>query len=141
MEPTLIDLEDIPELEPADVAGARAAMPKQVQSGSLVDHAAVKLLKRGLLETAFGRFWEASHEGERAVKWAMMKGLLACNSRFAAFMITDLYGMKERFNVPGTVGGANWRVRMPFTVADMSSDPARRAEAERLRELVAETRR
>lgn len=76
-----------------------------------------------------------------AVKWAMMGGLLACNSRFAAFMITDLYGMKERFNVPGTVGGANWRVRMPFTVEEMTSCPQRSAEADRLRELVAETGR
>ncbi len=75
------------------------------------------------------------------VKWAMMKGLLDCNSRYAAFMITDLYGMKERFNVPGTVGGSNWRVRMPFMVADMTERPEMWAEAEKLRELVEETGR
>lgn len=75
------------------------------------------------------------------IKWALMKGLLACKSRYAAFMITDLYGMKERFNVPGTVGGSNWRVRMPFTVLEMTARPEMWAEAEKLRGLIGETGR
>jgi 4-alpha-glucanotransferase len=78
---------------------------------------------------------------DREIKWAMLEGLLACNSRYAAFMITDLYGMEERFNIPGTVGGSNWRVRMPFLVAEMTSDPARFREAELLRELIGKSGR
>jgi 4-alpha-glucanotransferase len=75
------------------------------------------------------------------VKWALLKALLACRSRFAAFMITDLFGMKERFNIPGTVGGANWRVRMPFTVEEMSTKTALREEAAKLATLITDTQR
>jgi 4-alpha-glucanotransferase len=78
---------------------------------------------------------------DTTVKWALMGGLLGCNSRYAAFMITDLYGMKERFNVPGTVGGANWRVRMPFTVAEMRTEAELRGEAEVLAKLIGKTGR
>jgi 4-alpha-glucanotransferase len=78
---------------------------------------------------------------DRSVKWAQLKALLACKSRYAAFMITDLYGLPDRFNIPGTVGGANWRVRMPFTVNEMSQDPELTQESRTLAEVIAETNR
>ncbi len=51
-------------------------------------------------------------------------------------MITDLFGISERFNIPGTKGGENWRVRMPFTVEEMGRRDDLRDEKEKLRNLV-----
>ena len=49
--------------------------------------------------------------------------------------------MKERFNVPGTVGGFNWRARMPFTVEEMSRRDDLREEAGKLRIAVNDSKR
>lgn len=70
------------------------------------------------------------------IRRALIAALFKVNSRYAALMITDIYGMKERFNTPGTVGGKNWRVRMPFTVAEMMSDPRLVADAKEMADFV-----
>lgn len=44
----------------------------------------------------------------------------------------DLFGARERINVPGTVGPHNWRYRMPMTLTELE---ANRADADRLRAL------
>jgi 4-alpha-glucanotransferase len=75
------------------------------------------------------------------IQWALLEALLSCNSRYAAFMITDLFRRTERFNIPGTVGNTNWRIRMPFTVQEMSSDPALQREATKLKALIKKTKR
>ena len=75
------------------------------------------------------------------IQWALLEALLSCNSRYAAFMITDLYRRSERFNIPGTVGNANWRIRMPFTVNEMSSNPALQREGTKLKALIKKTKR
>lgn len=73
---------------------------------------------------------------DEEVKLALLKALLDCNSRYAALMITDIYGMKERFNIPGTVGGKNWRVRMPFTIEEMTIHPDLASDAAKMRKLI-----
>lgn len=70
------------------------------------------------------------------VKTALLKALLDCNSRYTALMITDIYGMTERFNIPGTLGGKNWRIRMPFTVAEMSELKNLTRDAAELKQLI-----
>lgn len=75
------------------------------------------------------------------IQWALLNSLLASNSRYAAFMITDLYRMTERFNTPGTTGDHNWRVRMPFTVADMSKLAKYTRDNEKLKALIEKTNR
>ncbi len=75
------------------------------------------------------------------IKWQLLRALLECNARYAAFMITDLYGMRERFNVPATVGGANWRIRMPFTTGEMFRRDDLSEAAEKLRILIHDTAR
>ena len=70
------------------------------------------------------------------VKWALLDALLAARSRYAALMITDLYGMHDRFNKPGTTGGENWRLRLPWTIARLRSDPALEREAARLAQAI-----
>ncbi len=70
------------------------------------------------------------------VQWKLLDGLLASNSRYAALMITDLYGMSDRYNKPGTVGGENWRFRLPFSLEDTYKDVTLLAEAAHLRKSI-----
>ncbi|NIP96096.1 MAG: hypothetical protein GWO24_22730, partial [Akkermansiaceae bacterium] len=70
------------------------------------------------------------------LKWRLLKALFEVQSRYVGFMITDLFGISERFNIPGTKGGENWRVRMPFTVEEMGRRDDLRDEKEKLRNLV-----
>lgn len=52
------------------------------------------------------------------VKTAMFHALLSCNSRLVALMYMDLFDLPVRLNTPGTVGGINWRPRVPFTAQE-----------------------
>jgi len=56
------------------------------------------------------------------VHHALLEGLCTSNSWLVVFMITDLFGSKERFNVPGAVSGANWSTRIPLATADFAAD-------------------
>ena len=58
------------------------------------------------------------HDG---IRRALLEGLFASNSRYAVFMITDLFGMEDRFNVPGIAGAMNWSARLTMTVPDLST--------------------
>ena len=75
------------------------------------------------------------------IKWQMMRALLGSKSRYAACMITDLFSMTDRFNVPGLVSDANWRTRFPHTAQQMRENAAMAAEAEKFHELAKETQR
>ncbi len=75
------------------------------------------------------------------IKWQLLSALLRANSRYAAFMITDLFGMEDRFNVPGVLDERNWRTRLPWPVSALNSHPDLRAESETLRAVIAETGR
>lgn len=57
------------------------------------------------------------------IKNALMRALLRCRSAYAALMWTELFDYPERLNTPGTVGGTNWRPRMPFTAAEAGEMP------------------
>jgi 4-alpha-glucanotransferase len=70
--------------------------------------------------------------GSPELRWRLVDRLFASNSRLAAVMVTDVFGMTERFNRPGTVGGNNWRLRLPWTVGEIRANPALAGECERL---------
>ncbi|MBT8036081.1 MAG: 4-alpha-glucanotransferase [Verrucomicrobiae bacterium] len=73
------------------------------------------------------------------VKWALFEKLLKSNANYAALMITDLIDSTQRINTPGTVGGANWRYRLPWSLEEM---PERfKDDIDRLKELVRITHR
>ncbi len=78
---------------------------------------------------------------DEELQWSLLRALLETKSRDAAFMITDLFGMVERFNIPATTGGKNWRIRMPFTVEEMGRRDDLREEAEKLRIMIHEAGR
>lgn len=77
----------------------------------------------------------------QGVKWQLLASLLRSNSRYAAFMITDLFGMENRFNVPGVLDDRNWRTRLPWTTPALASNPELAAEAETLAAILRETNR
>jgi 4-alpha-glucanotransferase len=62
----------------------------------------------------------------------LLDALLACRSRYAALMITDLFGMIDRYNRPGTVDKENWSYRLPFTLEEIEQDPQKQRDVKRL---------
>ena len=75
------------------------------------------------------------------VRDAMLAALYAAPSRIVMIPIQDLFGWRERINLPGTVGPANWSWRMPMAIEDLRRDPALAARLAELRSLVARTGR
>jgi 4-alpha-glucanotransferase len=71
-----------------------------------------------------------------AVKWPLIDALLASRSRHAAVMVTDLFGLTDRINTPGTAGGGNWSLRLPWTVAGLKKSKVLGADCKRLRESI-----
>lgn len=57
------------------------------------------------------------------IKDALFRALLASRSAYAALMWTELFDIPVRLNTPGTMGGTNWRARMPFTAAQAADMP------------------
>lgn len=52
----------------------------------------------------------------------LLRGILRCNSWMAIFMVTDLFGTSQRFNVPGAVADSNWSERIPTPVREWGRD-------------------
>jgi len=73
---------------------------------------------------------------DHEVQWHLLDALLACRSRYAALMITDLFGMIDRYNKPGTVDPENWSYRLPFTLEEMEQDAEKQRDIERLRTAI-----
>lgn len=61
-------------------------------------------------------------------------GLLACNSWITIFMVTDLFGTGQRFNVPGEVADSNWSERIDLPVREWGNDRRLAPLMARLRE-------
>jgi 4-alpha-glucanotransferase len=92
-----------------------------------------------------GAWWEVRRLGNWAgfqvpcitpfehVHEPLLRGLLACESWLAIFMVTDLFGTAQRFNVPGAVADSNWSERIASPVRNWYTDPALSSLIERLR--------
>ena len=70
---------------------------------------------------------------EPQVREALCRKLLSAKSWLAILMITDVLGLKIRFNVPGPVAESNWSERLPFLVEEIGSDAFRRGVTEFVR--------
>jgi 4-alpha-glucanotransferase len=75
------------------------------------------------------------------VQEALLRGLFASNSWMAIYMITDLFGTAQRFNVPGAVSESNWSQRLQHSVAQWRKDAPRKAKMKRIREILQATGR
>lgn len=67
------------------------------------------------------------------IQWALLDYLLQTNSRYAAFMITDLLGTSDRFNTPSTTGDHNWTHRLEHPVEAFYDKPVLRELSRELR--------
>jgi 4-alpha-glucanotransferase len=79
--------------------------------------------------------------GGPAVDLALLGLLLRAGSRLALVLVTELIGVADRINLPGTVGDHNWTYRLPAPIADLARDPALRARFSRVREMAAQAGR
>ncbi len=90
------------------------------------------LLKLPALAALAGR---ATARFDDAVRDALLEMLYGAGSDLVLLPFQDLFGHRERVNVPGTVTDQNWTYRLPSTLSRLAADlPARdrlRALAER----------
>ncbi len=70
---------------------------------------------------------------------AMLAALFRSNSWQAICMVTDLFGLTTRFNVPGAISSANWSNRIDVPVEKWSTEW--KAQCEVLKTLFQETER
>lgn len=68
--------------------------------------------------------------------WTLIDALMACRSRDAAVMVTDIFGMTRRFNRPGTVDEENWRLRLPFCIEEIATEAFLHDSCARLRDCL-----
>jgi 4-alpha-glucanotransferase len=68
----------------------------------------------------------------------LLRAIYAAPSTLTLIPFQDALGTRERINVPGSVGGANWSVRLPKTIEELEADTATTL---RLSRLAAETGR
>ncbi|MPZ20896.1 MAG: 4-alpha-glucanotransferase [Luteitalea sp.] len=59
--------------------------------------------------------------------------LMAAGSDFVVFPVQDIFGWRDRINVPATIGNDNWCWRVPWPVDAWLQQPEARERADRLR--------
>ncbi len=67
---------------------------------------------------------------------SILERLYRSRSRYVLLPIQDLFGWKERINLPGKVDPANWTYRLPMTTAALGSDPGVRGRVDAIRRLI-----
>ncbi|MEI8039625.1 MAG: 4-alpha-glucanotransferase [Verrucomicrobiota bacterium] len=82
--------------------------------------------------------WPPFTEG---IRLRLIKALFASNSRYASLMVTELFGIDERINHPGTSAAHNWSFRLPWTLAQIQSDPQLNATCSKLATAIHLSRR
>jgi 4-alpha-glucanotransferase len=71
----------------------------------------------------------------------VLEAIYASPAAIAIMPFQDLFGWKDRINVPGTVAVTNWRWRLPFDPARAVDDPEIRRRAAAIRGIAVRTRR
>jgi 4-alpha-glucanotransferase len=71
-----------------------------------------------------------------AIRDALLGALFASGSDFVIVPIQDVFGWRDRVNVPGVVDDQNWTWRLPWRVQELLSQPEAQERAAFLRELV-----
>jgi 4-alpha-glucanotransferase len=82
--------------------------------------------------------WPPFTEG---IRLRLTKALFSSNSRYAVLMITELFGLDERINHPGTRGGDNWRFRLPWTLGQIKAEPRLQEICRKFAAIISITRR
>lgn len=82
--------------------------------------------------------WEGGPPFCEKVRNSILELLYASPSRLLLLPVQDLFGFRDRINLPGTVGPENWAYRLPWTLEEMGRDPFVKKTAD---ELLARARR
>ncbi|HEY6395215.1 MAG TPA: 4-alpha-glucanotransferase [Candidatus Binataceae bacterium] len=72
---------------------------------------------------------------------AILESLYAAPSRMVVLPIQDLFGWRDRINLPGTVGDLNWTYRLPKPISKLRREPLIQSRIEELREIAQRTGR
>lgn len=73
---------------------------------------------RELLDFAGRQDLSVPRPYDSEVREALLEGLYATNSWLAVNMATDVFGLVDRFNVPGAADGRNWTRRLDHPVSE-----------------------
>jgi 4-alpha-glucanotransferase len=71
-----------------------------------------------------------------AVRDALLTALFAAGSDFVIVPIQDVFGWRDRVNVPGVVNEENWTWKLPWAVDELLVQPEARERAAFVKELV-----
>lgn len=69
---------------------------------------------------------EPPPEIDDALRRRLIETLYRSPARYVAIPIQDLFGWPDRINVPATIGGQNWRWRLPIPIERLPPDPTLR---------------
>ncbi|TAG09382.1 MAG: hypothetical protein EAZ42_07120 [Verrucomicrobia bacterium] len=61
----------------------------------------------------------AWHDFSETMHLRLLRALLDSNSRYVAFMVTEIFAIDGRINHPGTMGQENWTYRVPWTMDEV----------------------
>ena len=75
------------------------------------------------------------------IRDALLRLLFSAASDFVIVPIQDVFGWRDRVNVPAVVNDENWTWRLPWPVDALDTQPEARERAAFLRTLAAESRR
>jgi 4-alpha-glucanotransferase len=70
-----------------------------------------------------------------AVRDALIRGLFAAPSQLVLLPVQDIFGWRERINIPGLVGAGNWTWRLPWPVENLLVEPTALERAAFVRSL------
>ncbi len=72
---------------------------------------------------------------------ALLRRLYEARSALTILPFQDLFGWRERINLPATVNRRNWTYRLPMPPAELERVPAIRERLELLRSIIVATGR
>ncbi len=87
------------------------------------------------------RGFEPDQPWDAALRDALLELLMASGSDLVIFPLQDVFGWRDRINVPATVGPENWSWAMPIPVDRLMADPVARERAETLHAMVVDSGR
>lgn len=84
---------------------------------------------------------DPSLEWTPSVHLALLRRLYESGSALIILPFQDLFGWRERINVPATTNAENWTFRLPVGIADLDDTPAIRERMEAIRAMTDQTGR
>jgi 4-alpha-glucanotransferase len=76
-----------------------------------------------------------------AIRDALLRAIFGAGSSFVILPVQDVFGWRDRVNVPGVVADDNWTWRLPWPVDALPAQPEAQERAAFLRQLAQETGR